>query len=218
MAGVEVVDLGGGARAIRGYRVWRLDLLRTLRFPDPDERKFPSLFFFPVFRGVVYMVGSWSFEEFKEYWCAECGGACSCPFEPRGEQLAGHRPGWYAYRDLEGAIFEFSCQLGQSQKDPSHAGWVVGTCLLAGKVVLAQRGYRATHAVLESLIGPDEESIYLLKPVHALTLPDLYFLAQHPPLVAMRWRYTADIPVWVIPNFEEMFRHYLRQSHRYLGI
>lgn len=211
---IEAVDLGGGFRAIRGYRVWQLALRRSVEAPPDLLRRLPGAFYEPELRGVIYPA-PWTPGEFSP---AECR---LCPPEYQKAPMHGfdmargvieyaggtsaHRHGWYAFSSFRMAMDYFATLLGMKALYNEAAGWVVGSCLLAGKVVRADRGYRATHAALEAIVGPEPGAIFVLRAVRANNPEEIYELLRNPPLAEMDWPFEADYPVWVIEDFRELF-------------
>lgn len=209
---IEKVDLGG-MYAIRGYRIWNL-CIRPLWEPLPElARKFPGAFFEPELRGVIYPA-QWSLE----FAAAACH---HCPEPYRAQPIHGlqivsdlpgrfgasHRHGWYAFASFRLAMDYLACLLGQwvGSAIPGRVGWVAGTCLLAGKIVRADMGYRASHAAVEAVFGPDPGAIWVLRPVFARGEQEVLELLRHPPIVEMDWPWEADYPVWVVRDFLQYF-------------
>lgn len=155
--------------AIVGYRLWRIFLIPTGESrPAPARRRLR-----PVPCGVHHVYewgppGEWA--EARCSWTRNSQFPCpGCTFG-LFPNAGGHTWGFYAFSSLEDAI-RYAADLTIRSSVPfAHAeGWaatmiqggdhgliVPGVCELAGKVVVADRGYRATHARLVSLFGPRE--------------------------------------------------------------
>lgn len=213
---VEIVDLGSGMRVIRGYRVWQLVLHRTI---DGElARLFPGACFEPILYGVIYCGEAWSVD-FAPARCFLCPEAYrERPIHGFGivreDSLAdrGRHPyGWHAFSSFRLAMDYLASLLGQNLARGDSAGWVIGTCLLAGQVVQAEAGYRATHAAIEALAGPEPGAIFLMKSPRVQGIEELYDMLRQPPIVEMDWPFEADIPVWAVPDFRQQFDLALRR-------
>lgn len=210
--------LGGGFRVIRGYRVWLLSLRQIIG--GELARQFPGACYEPVLLG-TYHREPWS-TEFRPARCMLCSG----PYRERPmhgfesfhvdihgvrREIQGSHPyGWYAFRSLEGAIW-YLVELIPQTMAVEGVGWVVGSCLLAGRVVVAERGYRAAHAAIEALAGPEPGAIFLMKSPRVQGIEELYDMLRQPPIVEMDWPFEADIPVWAVPDFCQQFDLALRR-------
>lgn len=209
---IEIVDLGNGVRVIRGYRVWQLRLRKIL---DSDLcRSFPGACYEPELRGVIYSWQAWS----TEFSPAQC---YLCPEPYRAAPLHGfevvkniieyaggasqHRHGWYAFSSFRMALDYLATLMGQNLLAPESAGWIIGSCLLAGKIIRGDMGYRATHAAIEAIAGPEPGAIFIMRRAIIHSPEELYELLRNPPVAEMDWPFEADFPVCPMPDFRRQF-------------
>jgi hypothetical protein len=154
--------------AILGYRFWRVWFLK-------DDA---------VVTGVYYADHVWTGAQWNNARCAwtdqpslfsASGRVCDgCEF---GIHTRGHSWGFYAMKTVEDAVREFYrsslCSvhavpfrrfLGMSAEDiAAQTRLIFGIVALAGKVVEAEKGYRATRAFPVGVFGPGPQAVYVYR-------------------------------------------------------
>jgi len=192
---------------IVGYRLWRVFLLPTGAGQKAPVRRRLT----PVACGVHHVYEWPPPGEWGEACCswshhpdpqAQCPGCVFGVFPMTG----GHTWGFYAYNTLEDALRYAADITARGVPYSQAASWaqtlmasgdrgvvVVGTCQLAGKVIVAERGYRATHARITALFGPKEGEVWA-------------YPVTHGQWISIPWPW--DWPISIVENLVEMISLY----------
>jgi len=153
----------------RAFRMFRLPSQKASAFREafgdlvPDELVLSGLFY----------AREWDLEGWNEAtcpWCRPNGKQCSFHF--RNNSI--HSWGFHGFWEAQDAFDYVNAQLSQLAyrtricADPAideligagAGSVVVGVVEIAGKVIIGEKGFRATHAKLLGLLGPNRHSIY----------------------------------------------------------
>ncbi len=143
-----------------GVRTWRV--ARFQIYYGRDYLLKPGHVLMGVFHPQPWRIGEWN--------RAECGlcprghGSTRCdafPIDARTGAAGGHKWGFYAFNSLD-RLMAYNDECARHHRSEEW-GLVSGEVALAGRVVIAEHGYRAEMAAVVGLFGPEPNRIWVLR-------------------------------------------------------
>jgi hypothetical protein len=143
-----------------GVRTWRIAKF-ALYYGEACLLK-PGHVLLGVFQAQPWRIGEWNRSECC--FCPRQRGAMRCdafPIDVQRDEIGGHKWGFYAFNSLD-RLLAYNDELRLYHR-AEEWGLVSGEAALAGRVVVADYGYRAEQAAVVGLFGPEPGWIWALR-------------------------------------------------------
>jgi hypothetical protein len=143
-----------------GVRTWRIT--QFTRYHDAACLLKPHHVLVGVFQLYDWRIGEWNRAKCCSCPRDQCATRCDAsPLDVQRDVAGGHKWGFYAFNSLD-SLLAYNDELALHCRSEGF-GLVSGEVALAGRVVVADYGYRAELAAVVGLFGPEPGQIWVLR-------------------------------------------------------